>query len=134
MLFTLVYISRATKEMSHKDLEDILEVSRRNNSYSAVTGMLIYKNGEFIQALEGKKEIVEDLFKIISKDKRHDDIILLARKDIDHRCFGDWSMGFKNISEISPTGLIDPDSFFSEKNQFQQGNTALNFLSSFYKG
>ena len=133
MLFTLVYISRATGPMSSSELEDILKVSRKNNAETAISGMLIYKDGEFMQALEGKREDVEKLYAVISQDKRHDEILVLARKEIPQRCFADWSMGFKHITAALSNGLVDPDSFFSEKNDFHQGYTALNFLSSFYK-
>jgi hypothetical protein len=132
MFFTLVYISRATSKMSDQNLEDILTVSRRNNIPSGISGMLIYKDGEFMQALEGKRDDVEKLYELISQDKRHDEILVLARKEIPQRCFADWSMGFKNISSDLAHGLIDPETFFSEKNKFHQGYTALNFLSSFY--
>ena len=133
MLFTLVYISRETSPMSSKDLEDILSVSRRNNQPAEITGMLIFKNGEFMQALEGKRDDVEKLYRIISQDQRHKDILVLARKEIPQRCFEEWSMGFKHITEENLNGLVDPDSFFSDKNDFNQCNTALNFLSSFYR-
>ena len=132
-MFTLIYISRATSPMATADLEAILKVSRPSNTKKEISGMLIYKDGEFMQALEGKKEDVEQLFNIIAKDKRHDEILVLSRKEIPQRCFAHWSMGFKNISADLPNGLVDPESFFSEKNDFHQGFTALNFLSSFYK-
>ena len=132
-MFTLIYISRTTSPMAPADLEAILKVSRPSNLQKHISGMLIYKDGEFMQALEGKKEDVEKLFNIIAKDKRHDEILVLSRKEVPQRCFSDWSMGFQNISSDLPNGLIDPDSFFSDKNKFHQGLTALNFLSSFYK-
>ncbi|WDE98980.1 BLUF domain-containing protein [Lentisphaera profundi] len=132
-MFTLIYISRATSPMAPQDLEAILKISRPNNSQKNISGMLIYKNGEFMQALEGKQEDIEKVFTIISKDKRHDEILVLSRKEIPERCFADWSMGFKNLSSNLADGHVDPDSFFSDKNDFNQGFTALNFLSSFYQ-
>jgi hypothetical protein len=133
MVFTLIYISSASSAMSEQDLADILSVSRSNNSQTSITGMLLYKNGEFMQALEGNRDDVEKLYEIISQDNRHKDSLVLSRKEIPERSFAEWSMGFKNISAMSHEGLIDPDSFFSAKNDFNQGQTALNFLSSFYK-
>ena len=131
MLYNLVYISRSTQQMTSKDLDEILKTSRKNNPSSNITGMLVYKDGEFMQALEGKKEDVEELYQRISQDKRHGEILVLVRKEIPDRLFKDWSMGFKNISK-EDEGLFDADSFFAEKASFQQGHTALNFLSSFY--
>jgi len=118
--------------MSQQDLHDILSVSRPNNTAGSISGMLLYKDGEFMQALEGDKNKLEGLFKAICSDERHKDVIVLSRKEIDERSFPFWSMGFNNLSGQQVTALIDPSSFFAKGNDFEQGNTAYNFLSSFY--
>ena len=132
MIFTLVYISRAKDGLEESDLREILQVSRSNNTGTDISGMLLYKQGEFMQALEGKRQSVESLFERISQDERHSDVLVLARKEIPQRNFDGWSMGFENISGKAQEGMLDPQSFFSQQNDFQQGATALNFLSSFY--
>lgn len=134
MIFTLVYISKATQEMSEEELVDLLNVSRRNNILKNVTGMLLFRNGEFMQALEGDKKSVEELFKTISKDDRHDAITVLSRKEIVERVFDNWSMGFENLSG---NALADIDGYsdfidvaFSDE-PFKQHETAYNLLQKF---
>jgi hypothetical protein len=133
MLFNIIYISRATEAMGQEQLLSLLERSRMNNEKSGITGMLLYRNGEFMQALEGEREVLEELIGRIEKDPRHRDLLVLTRKEIPVAHFADWSMGFSDISGECPEGLVDPDSFFSESNSFRQGNTAWNFLKNFYR-
>jgi hypothetical protein len=40
--------------MSDKHLEAMLKKARNKNEKSAITGMLLYRDGFFIQALEGE--------------------------------------------------------------------------------
>ena len=50
------------------------------------------------------------LFEHISKDPRHDRILMVARTEIEDRMFGDWSMGFKRMKAADLkkyTGLND---------------------------
>ena len=86
MLYTIIYISRATEEVTSETLEDILK-SSSNNPSIGVSGMLIYKDGEFMQALKARKDTVQILMDKISKDKRHDEILILSKKAIPHRYF-----------------------------------------------
>jgi len=60
--------------------------------------MLLYREGFFIQALEGEQEVVESLYKKIAKDRRHKNVTLVYTHEIDKRGFGDWSMGFNILS------------------------------------
>ena len=134
MNYTLVYISTAVKPMSDDELVDLLNVSRRNNILQDITGMLLYRNGEFMQCLEGEKETVEKVFEVISGDSRHKDIIVLARKDLVERSFSNWSMGFENLSG-SALSEIDGYSNFIDvafhDEEFHQFETAYNLLKKF---
>ena len=51
----LVYVSAASWAMSNAELNEILDVSRRNNRQSGVTGMLLHLDRGFLQVLEGPK-------------------------------------------------------------------------------
>lgn len=134
MFYTLVYISSATKEFSESDLIDLLNVSRRNNILDDVSGMLLYRNGQFMQALEGEKSKVEALFKKISSDDRHNEIVTLARKNIVERVFSNWSMGFENLSGNALSEIEGYSDFIDvafQDEQFRQYETAYNLLKKF---
>ncbi|MDO9161349.1 MAG: BLUF domain-containing protein [Methylococcaceae bacterium] len=97
----LVYVSLANQEMSDNHLQAMLKKAREKNEKLSITGMLLYRDGFFMQALEGELNDIEDLFKTISQDPRHRDLLLIYKKPIQQRGFPDWTMGFNKISDES---------------------------------
>ena len=105
-MFFLVYVSVAQENVSKEDLLDILTKSREANAAAGITGMLLYKDGNFMQALEGEETAVRDLYARISRDPRHLGLLTLVEGRREKRCFGDWSMGFQDLS--SPEARATP--------------------------
>ena len=97
-LISLVYLSAATVWFSNQDLTDLLAKARENNTKLGVSGMLLFKEGNFLQVLEGESSTVIALFKKISKDPRHRKVVALSQAPIHQKDFPDWSMGFKDLS------------------------------------
>jgi Sensors of blue-light using FAD len=93
-LISLVYLSEAVGHLSHLELAELLAKSRANNFTLGITGMLLFKQGRFLQALEGKRDDVMTLYRKIGKDFRHRKVIMLSSETITHRNFPDWTMGF----------------------------------------
>lgn len=93
-LCSLVYVSIATNEMSDEALKSLLKVARINNELKGITGMLLYREGLFIQALEGEESSVVDLFEKIKNDERHYNVLLIHQEPIEKRDFSQWTMGF----------------------------------------
>ncbi|MCK6614265.1 MAG: BLUF domain-containing protein [Ignavibacteriales bacterium] len=106
MFYFLVYVSSATVPFAQKDLEDLLEVSRRNNKKLNISGILLYKDGNFMQMLEGEEEAVKQLYDKISLDIRHGGTIVILDGYEEERQFADWSMGFRSLN--SPEVLALP--------------------------
>lgn len=96
----LIYFSSASYPYSKQDLLDILNVSRANNSRDGISGVLLYKDGNIMQVLEGDRELVEKCFERVSSDPRHKGLIVIDRNTTDEREFGDWSMGFRDLSDV----------------------------------
>ena len=88
--------------MRDQDLADLLVQARANNERKAITGMLLYKDGRFIQLLEGHEKQVQDSFERIRKDDRHTAVELLWLRYVQYRDFPDWTMGFLNADEVDP--------------------------------
>ena len=108
MLYSSVYTSQATTPVATDTLLQLLDAARAANSKLDVTGMLLYRDGAFMQALEGEEHTVCRLAEKISQDQRHRGYFVCSRKAIDKRQFGDWSMGFRNLD--GDTSLPDlPD-------------------------
>lgn len=97
-IHNIVYISSATKLLTEEELINLLDVSRIHNEKFDITGLLLYKDGNFMQVLEGDEQQVETLMQKIFSDSRHNDIITLVRGSKDERDFADWSMAFYNLT------------------------------------
>jgi hypothetical protein len=90
------------KAVSDDELLQLLDKSRKNNEKLGITGMLLYKDGDFMQALEGDEAQVHSLSTRIAKDPRHSRVITLLAAPCTKREFPDWSMGFRNLNEVDP--------------------------------
>ena len=100
MLTYLLYVSSAAHPMSETELLDILTASRRNNGPQDISGLLLYKGGNFIKLLEGPKDAVMTLHQKIARDPRHTHMRTLLTGTLTERQFGDWEMGFTNVDHL----------------------------------
>ena len=100
-MIEIVYTSSAIKPFSEDQLIALLQKSRTNNAPLGITGMLLYKNGEFMQVLEGEENAVRSLSKRIAADPRHTNFKVLMDRPCTDREFPDWSMGFHNLDELA---------------------------------
>lgn len=110
MLVRLLYASRAV-DTSSGAIENILTQARGHNPGSGITGILCYGSGIFLQAIEGGRMAVSELFGHIQKDVRHKDVALLHFEEISERRFGGWTMGQVNLSKLNHSILLK----YSEK-------------------
>lgn len=108
-LTQLVYASAATVPFNHEELETLLVKARCRNETLSVTGVLLFKDETFFQVLEGPPNSVDELYAKISLDPRHDNVLLLARNQVDSRNFGEWRMGYvRDPQEIAQLpGFVD---------------------------
>lgn len=111
--------------MRDNELLFLLQQSREKNLVLGITGMLLYKGGNFMQMLEGEKQTVLKLYETIRKDDRHKDVVTIMTDNIQTRNFADWSMGFANMDQIGNFPKYD---VYIEKNlalrDFQEDSRA----------
>ncbi|MFM6996559.1 MAG: BLUF domain-containing protein [Limnohabitans sp.] len=105
MLVRLLYASRAV-DPRPEVIEAILAQSRQFNPSSGITGILVYGGGIFLQAIEGGRMAVSDLYSHIQRDERHKDVVLLQYEEITERRFGGWSMGLVDVSRVNTNILL----------------------------
>ena len=105
MLVRLLYASRAV-DTSAEAIDAILSQSRQSNPLCGITGILCYGGGIFLQAIEGGRMAVSELYGHIQKDLRHRDVVLLHYEEIAERRFGGWTMGQVNMSRINVSILL----------------------------
>ena len=131
----IIYVSSETSAFSEQQLEELLQKSRRHNLAADITGMLLYRDGKFMQTIEGPRIAVLTLLEKIRNDPRHCKFTLLMEAPLLQRSFGSWSMGFKKITKetvINFPGYHDSDDFSLMGNQFlKDPPNSLSFLLSF---
>lgn len=119
----IIYASVETQGFSSAQLTELLEKARVENERRHLTGMLLYSDGNFFQVLEGEPDAVDEMYKKLQLDKRHDQLTVIVREPIAKRYFADWSMGF---SSVTPEELSQVEGL----NDFFQGGSCFVGLDS----
>lgn len=104
-MFSIIYVSSATRLWTQAELLDLLAWSREHNAALGVTGMLLYKGGNFLQILEGEEEPTRALYERIHRDPRHHGVIVLLQGLTRTRHFAGWAMGFGDLDD--PAAVLD---------------------------
>jgi hypothetical protein len=98
-LTQIVYVSSAKTSFGKPEVLELLRTSRLNNERAGLTGILLYKDGNFLQVLEGEGSAVQALFEKICADPRHGGVFTLLKSEIAAREFPDWSMAFRDLRD-----------------------------------
>jgi len=134
-LWSIVYVSTATRLMSDDELEELLEITHSNNALNNITGMLLYQDGNFMQLIEGRKASVDELYKKIKIDSRHQGIITLLEQPTDERLFSEWTMSFRNLRNLSLEDVKAASPYLEEslrsENYVNNPSRSLCLLKSF---
>jgi hypothetical protein len=113
MLVRLLYVSRAVNPHDHAATQSILDAAREHNIPNGVTGILCYGSGIYLQALEGGRQCINELYGHIVSDSRHKDVVLLHYEEITERRFGGWTMGQVNLNKLNASIVLK----YSEKSE-----------------
>ena len=105
MLVRLLYASRAV-DAGPETIDAILSQSRQFNPSGGITGILCYGGGIFLQAIEGGREAVSELYAHIQKDPRHKDVVLLHYEEISERRYSGWTMGQVDVTRVNTRILL----------------------------
>jgi hypothetical protein len=109
---SIVYSSTATQPFGDAELSALLTTSRRNNARAEVTGMLLYREGRFLQVLEGPEAGVRSRFLAIESDTRHQDVQILVEDRAEQRQFPDWTMAYDPVSTVRTADIPGHGAFF----------------------
>lgn len=93
-MLSLTYSSVATDALDDADLAQLLAQSRRANAENDITGVLLFRNGYFLQLLEGPDQAVRRKMDTIKHDARHTKVTVLLEEVIEERQFPEWTMGY----------------------------------------
>ncbi|HTE06515.1 MAG TPA: BLUF domain-containing protein [Planctomycetota bacterium] len=113
-MYDLAYASSAVGTFTPAQLVELLQISRDNNERLGITGMLLYKDGNFMQVLEGEESSVKALYAKIALDPRHRGVLQLLQSHETERQFPDWSMGFRDLSGAAAHDIPGYSEFLNE--------------------
>tara|TARA_R110002012_G_scaffold249490_1_gene427066 strand:- start:6 stop:440 length:435 start_codon:yes stop_codon:yes gene_type:complete len=97
----VVYTSKATSQFNKRDLLDLLHDSRAYNSLDHISGVLIHKDGYFLQIIEGECDKIIELLGRLVIDKRHSHFNIISDDTVDNRLFSKWAMGCADFNDPS---------------------------------
>ena len=129
-MYRLIYLSSSNLK-TDSDLNDLLIKSQKSNRSNNISGILLHKNGEFVQVLEGEKKAVLDLFEIIKTDNRHKNIIAFDEKEISERYFSGYFMAFDENHYDKSNKFESLRDFNHDKILKSEKDSVLVFLNTF---
>ena len=136
-LYQLVYKSIRNVSCDEQEIKKILDSCERNNPSKEITGVLLHSDNNFIQYLEGSKDIIK-LYDLIKEDPRHSRVVLLSYGPLKERVFPAWHMGYKNVPKekidfLTAANSGDKKVFDSIiKGEKQTGTSAIDLLVKFF--
>lgn len=130
-VLSVVYSSVATAPFHDADLAELLAVSRANNEPRGLTGLLLSRDGQFMQVLEGPERAVRELLATIAADPRHSGVWTLDEEVVEHRRFASWAMGYRARSEEDLASA--PSWFGSEEAAAQPGPSRAAELLAWFR-
>ncbi len=106
----LIYLSTSSRALSTDDLKQLLVNIRYQYTKSGITGMMLYSQGTFFQALEGEEQQLEKAFEDLKSDNIQKGLIKLKAGKEERRTFSNWYMGFKPTTDdvCQLNGFVNP--------------------------
>lgn len=99
-LIRVIYTSTAADGLDREAMKRLLSTARASNAAFRVTGVLVHAGSQFLQALEGNADTVDELFARITRDPRHSGVLTLVREPVEQRMFDAWHLGFSTLSPL----------------------------------
>lgn len=126
----VVYRSQATGSTdSLLNLAAILSESQRGNDRAGLTGVLAAHRNRYVQVLEGRSGDLDRLLRRLETDPRHRDIVIMDRRTVAERSFGDWAMA---SARITPEAEPELDRLLAETGTSSEA--VVRLLSAAMKG
>ena len=102
----IAYVSRTTANDRGihlpTGLSDIVQISRRRNPASQITGIISYRKGQYFQVLEGPYLEIDNLMAKIKSDPRHQDLWIFLNVRVNKRSFDSWGVSVFDFIDQGP--------------------------------
>jgi len=100
VLKRISYISKFTRPFTRDEIDKLASDAADKNRSLGVTGMLMSSGGIFYQVLEGPVDAVDNLYRKIASDPRHQDVLVLStQEEVEDRQFPSWAMKKVDLDE-----------------------------------
>jgi hypothetical protein len=90
----LVYASQASESLTESDILEILRNSQLRNNQDKISGLLLFKDRQFVQFIEGPADEVQALYARIAQDPRHHTLRVLSETTGDRLLMPTWAMAY----------------------------------------
>ena len=107
MLIRVIYVSTAVGPQTSTMTNAIQKSAQAWNQANGITGVLCQGQGVFLQALEGERSTVTQLYSRIYADQRHTNVEMIHCESIAKRRYDNWSMALVSLSDIDPATKIE---------------------------
>ena len=107
-VYRMLYRNSATKRSSNQELLELLEEAHQFNREQQITKMLLYNEGQFVQAIEDPQDVVLALYDRIQHDVRHQQVETVCEGPIPARQFAEWSIDFGFVALLEPEQAGSP--------------------------
>ncbi len=130
----LLYASQALNTLEESARLALEKKSQLYTDLKEITGVLVYRQGFFMQYLEGHETSVLDLFRKLRGNEHHYNVRVLSRGLIDKRLFPNWTMRIVKDQRSVPSSQSLIDLFETVLSQKSQSSNEINLvLNRFWK-
>lgn len=102
----IAYVSRTTANERGitlpAGLSNIVQMSRKRNPAAQITGILSYRQGQYVQVLEGPALEVDNLMAKVTADPRHKDLWVFISERVIERSFDSWGVSIFDFIDQGP--------------------------------
>ncbi|MCB4808096.1 BLUF domain-containing protein [Tamlana sp. 62-3] len=123
MLRTIAYKSKVKSGLSILSTEMVFKETLSNNFKHNITGVLVKNKDIFFQIIEGDSNLINQLFKKITNDSRHNNIIQLVNGSISSRSFSNFKAGYTVIEDSE--SIYELHDYLLKLNSLQAENSTL---------
>lgn len=105
----LLYASQAIDSLEERARLALENKAKLHINLGGITGVLVYRQGFFMQYLEGHESHVLEFFRKLRGNENHFNVRVLSRGNIQNRLFPNWSIRIVPDSNRTPSSqsLID---------------------------
>ncbi|KQC33015.1 hypothetical protein AAU57_06540 [Nonlabens sp. YIK11] len=128
-MYSIAYISRANETLTDYEIHEMLLSSERRNNLFGIKGILLFKDGNFLQVLEGDQNQIQELYDKICEDSRHSNIYEIFNTELRSPIFNEYNSKFNLIT--SSFELASLKMFLKRQKRYGAFNTSAEELEPF---